>query len=55
MNKDDGVYVDGQGVQVPPAPVSLVGANDEMQKISIKRVVIIVRLSCWEFDIVVSF
>jgi hypothetical protein len=35
MNKDDGVYVDGQGVQVPSAPVSLVGANDEMQKIGV--------------------
>lgn len=35
MNKDDGVYVDGQGVQVPSAPVSLVGANEDMQKIGV--------------------
>lgn len=35
MNKDDGVYVDGQGVQVPAAPVSLMATNEDMQKIGV--------------------
>ena len=35
MNKDDGVYVDGQGVQVPAAPVPLMATNEDMQKIGV--------------------
>lgn len=35
MNKDDGVYVDGQGVQISSAPVPLIGANEDMQKIGV--------------------
>lgn len=35
MNKDDGVYVDGQGVQVPAAPVPLMAVNEDMQKIGV--------------------
>ncbi len=35
MNKDNGVYVDGQGVQVPAAPVPLMATNEDMQKIGV--------------------
>lgn len=35
MNKDDGVYVDGQGVQISSTPVPLISANEDMQKIGV--------------------
>lgn len=35
MNKDDGVYVDGQGVQVAESPVPLAGVNQDMQNIGV--------------------
>lgn len=35
MNKEDGVYVDGQGVEVPDTPVPLMAANKQLQDIGV--------------------